>query len=338
MSAPPRAERAARPRAAFIAWTPIGGRAHEIAEALRGEAAVFYSLGRARGAAKLVRYLVSLAQTALYLARRRPRAVLVTNPPIFPGLLALAYGRLARAPVLLDSHPGGFGLQGDRVSARLQPLHRWLAPRVDAVLVAEDTLAERVRGWGGRAEVVHEAPPTWTSTPHRAPTPPLTVLFVSIFAADEPVEVALDAARRLPEVRFRITGETAKAPPGLLAGSPANVEWTGFLAAEDYRQALADAHLVLALTTEPTSVVRAGYEATWAGRPLLVSDSPAARAAFPEAVHVANDGASIAAGVQRARAGYAELAARLPVARARQSERWERQRTVLEALVGKVAG
>lgn len=317
-----------------MAWTAIAGRAGEIAAALGGEGAVFFSLGNAPGWAKPLRYLVSLVQTAGYLARRRPRAVIATNPPIFPGLLALAYGRLAGAPVLLDSHPGGFGLQGDRVSARLAPLHRWLVPRVAAVLVTEDTLAQQVRDWGGTPAVVHEAPPAWAPTPPPPLTAPFRVLFVCIFKPDEPVEAVVEAARRVPGLALRVTGDIRKAPPGLVATAPGNVEWTGFLGPEDYRRALAQAHVVLALTTEPASVVRAGYEAVWAGRPLVVSDSPALREAFPEAIHVANDAAGIAAGLVAARAGYGALALGAPAARARQLAVWEAQRAALAMLIG----
>jgi glycosyltransferase involved in cell wall biosynthesis len=323
-----------RPTLSFVAWTPIAGRSGEIAAALGGEAAVFYALGDAPRWVTPLRYALSLGQTAAYLALRRPRAVIVTNPPILPGLVAWAYGRLTRAPVLLDSHPGGFGLQGDALSARLQPVHRWLVPRVRAVLVTEAGLAERVAAWGGRAAIVHEAPPDWSPSPPRGGDEPFTVLFVSIFARDEPVEPVLAAARESPAIRVRITGDLARRPPGLEALAPPNVEWIGFLPAREYRQALAEADAVLVLTTEPTSVVRAGYEAVWSGRPLVVSDTPALREAFPEAVHVRNEAAAIAAGLREVAARLGDLHTRLPDARASQLERWQAQRSALAELIG----
>ena len=66
-------------------------------------------------------------------------------------------------------HPGGFGLQGDRVSAQLQGVHRAVAARARAVLVTDAALAARVDAWGGRGLVFHEAPGEISATP----APPL---------------------------------------------------------------------------------------------------------------------------------------------------------------------
>ena len=74
-----------RPAVAFIAWTPTPGRAIDIAAALGGEARPFYFRCIVNRRLIPVRYLMDTLRTALYLARRRPRAVVVTHPPIFPG-------------------------------------------------------------------------------------------------------------------------------------------------------------------------------------------------------------------------------------------------------------
>ncbi len=316
-----------------LAWTPIGGRPPELARALDGEAAVLYPLRGDGAARKVARYAASAALTVGLLARRRPRALVVTNPPPFPGLIGLLYARASGARFVLDSHPGGFGLQGDRLSARLRPLVRRLVARADATLVTEETLAGLVSSWGGRPLVVHEAPPTWTVPEAR----PLglrrpQVLFVGVFQRDEPVELVLEAARALPEADVAVTGDPAKAPPGLVDSAPANVSFTGFLGPQAYVDALAAADVVLAVTTEPTSVVRAGYEAVWAGRPLVLSDTPALRDVFPHAVHAATTGPGLAAGLREAIARHDDLRAVAEAARAEQEARWERQRASLRRI------
>lgn len=311
----------------------MGGRQREIAAALGGEPAIFFPLGDAPGWAKPLRYLLSLLQSSLYLARRQPRAVIVSNPPIFAALPAFAYGAMTGAPILLDSHPGGFGLQGDRLSARLQPLHRRLAARARATLVTEERLAASVRAWGGRGEVIHEAPPHWDAPPPRAAGSPYTVLFVCTFQRDEPVQAVLDAARLRPDVRIRVTGDPGQAPVAP-ADLPANVELTGFLAPDAYRSALFAADAALVLTTEPASVVRGGYEAVWAHRPLIVSDWPTLRHVFPDAVFTGATGPEIANAIELSRSQHDALAAVAPEARRRQLERWERQLEVLEQAIG----
>jgi Glycosyl transferase 4-like domain len=170
-----------RPPVCFIAWSAAGGRASEIAAALGGEGRCFYHRCLVRRSLVPIRYAVSAVQTVAYLVRRRPAAVIATNPPIFPGLLAYAYGRTAGVPVLLDSHPSSFGRKENRMARLLLPLHAWLAARAASTMVTTDALAEQVATWGGDADIVHEAPPVWPPMPQRVLPDLPTVLFVGGF-------------------------------------------------------------------------------------------------------------------------------------------------------------
>ena len=89
----------------------------------------------------------------------------------------------------------------------------------------------------------------------------------------------------------------------------------------------------MTLTTEPSSVMRAAYEAVYAGRPLIVTDWPVGRAVFPFAVHVPNNASGIAAGVGDAVARQAELQQVAVTARAMQLDRWEAQLDELRAML-----
>ncbi len=152
------------------------------------------------------------------------------------------------------------------------------------------------------------------------------VLFVGVFADDEPVADVVEAARQLLDVAdVHITGDSGRAPDGLLEQAPANVQFVGFLEPVAYRRALADADVVLALTTEPSSMIRAAYEAIYAERPLVVSDWPALREAFPYAVHVAGDANGIAVGLRAALEQLPRLRADAIAARAQQDQRWAAQ-------------
>jgi glycosyltransferase involved in cell wall biosynthesis len=324
-----------RPPVAFIAWSSVGGRSSEISAELGGEARCFYSSRLVAKPLVPLRYVVSLARTVAYLVRRRPAAVIATNPPVFPVLAAYAYGRLARVPVLMDSHPLAFGHEPGSLAERLLPISRWLARRVASTLVTGREPAATIEAWGGRADVVHEAAPPWSVAPAGPLGTPPRVLFVGIYAPDEPVDQVIEAARRMPEVRMDITGDLRKRPPGLEEGAPDNVRFVGFLNGEDYRRAVEEADIVLTLTTFPTSVVRSGYEAVYAGRPLVVSDWPELRRVFPHAVHVANDADGIERGLREAVTRHADLVAAAPDARELQQRRWEAQ---LDTLRRRVAG
>ena len=331
-----------RPAVGFVAWSQLSGREAEIAEALGGQARCVYPRRLAGRPLAPLRYAVSALATAGYLARHRPRAVIATNPPVFPGLLALAYGRLAGAPVLLDSHPSSFGAKDDRLSAWLLPVHAWLARRVTATLVTAEEWVRQVAAWGGRGEIVHEAPSGWDQSlasrasgmpPRALPDRPV-VLFAGVFAADEPVAEVVEAARRLPGVQVHVTGDPARCPRSVRAAAPANVSFVGLLAEPEYRRALQEADLVLALTTEPTSVMRVAYEAVYAGQPLVTSDWPVLTELFPHAVHVANHAEAIAAGLAEALRRHAELSAACPAAAAAQRARWQGQLAALRDLTG----
>jgi glycosyltransferase involved in cell wall biosynthesis len=323
----------------FVAWGAVSGRSAEIADALGGEAYCLYPPGPGVRPPVLVRYVLSAVRTIDYLVRTRPGLVIVTNPPVFAGCVVLAWARRSGASVVLDSHPGGFGAQGDTVSARLQPLHRWLVRRVDLTMVTAPGFRQQVESWGGKGIIVHEAPGNWdVGPPPRLLRP--KVLCVGRFAGDEPVEVVLQAAALTPECDFAVTGDLNACPPHLVETAPANVTFVGFLDPAGYRSAIQGATAVLTLTTEPLSVMRAAYEAVYAERPLIVSDWPINRELFADAVHVEHCPHSLSAGVRRLVAGYEGILARTGAARARQVVRWEAQREALlrSASVDRVEG
>ena len=137
------------------------------------------------------------------------------------------------------------------------------------------------------------------------------------------------AAALAPECDFVVTGDVADCPAPLRASAPGNVTFAGFLGPDDYRAAVSESSMVLTLTTEPLSVMRAAYEAVYAGRPLIVSDWPINRELFADAVHVDHRPEILAAGVQRIVDDYEDALARTGPARERQLARWEAQRAAL---------
>jgi GT2 family glycosyltransferase len=331
----PSAPRVAPP-VTFIAWSSRGERGREIAATLGGESRAYAwpSGGGPAGAA--ARYAVSTVRTLGYCARRRPAGVIVTSPPVFAALAAYAYTRATGAALVLDSHPAAFGAKDDLRWRLLLPLQKWLSRRATLSLVTVDELAQRVRDWGGEATPLHEAPPLWTVEPPRALAAVARprVLAVTVFAGDEPIAELLEAARLVPELDVHVTGDPDRCAPQLRAGAPANVTFTGYLDRDAYRDAVAAADLMLVLTTASTSVVRGGYEAVYARRPLVVSDTRALRDAFPHAVHVSTAPRAVADGLREAVARHEELAQATDPALALQQRRWDAQLATLRAAIG----
>jgi glycosyltransferase involved in cell wall biosynthesis len=316
------------PPVAILAWTP-SQRPHELAAALGGEAHTVYFRALNHRALVPLRYALSAALTIAFLLRRRPRAVLAQNPPIVPATIAYVYSRLTGAPLVLDSHPRGFGLKGSRAGRLFRPLHERLMRHAAATMVASAPLADEVRRAGGRPLVVHEPPPLWTiAAPPAAGAPPV-VLWIGIFATDEPIAEVVEAARRLPDVAFLLPGEPERCPEAIRAAAPPNASFVGYRTGDAYRALLEQASVALVLTTAPTSVPRGAFEAVAALRPLVLSDQPLLRDAFPEAVFAANDAAALATAIQDALDRRAQLVAAAPAARDLVATRWAVQRSAL---------
>jgi glycosyltransferase involved in cell wall biosynthesis len=313
-----------RPPLLFVSWGAIAGRSAEIAASLDGQARTYFAPGPHRRPPVLLRYLLASMLTGATLIARRPRVVVVTNPPVPAALVTWFWARLVGAALVLDSHPGGFGAQGDALSGRLQGLHRFVARRSAFCLVADDAWKARLAEWGVDAVVVHEAPDGWDS-PVPNPRARLRVLCVGRFAPDEPVGAVLEAARLVPEIDLLLTGDPNACADALRRDAPGNVTFVGFLGPADYHEAVVDADAVLTLTTEPASVMRAAYEAVYARRPLVLSDWPASRALFPAAVHVLHTPEALAEGLSRLAADYPSFQASAESARRSQLARWTEQ-------------
>jgi glycosyltransferase involved in cell wall biosynthesis len=315
-----------RPNIACIAWVREDSRSSSIARALGGEARTFYDLGLQAKPLVPLRYVLSAVRTVAYLVRRGPRAVMVQAPPVPAVAIGWAWSRLARIPLLVDSHPASFGTEEARVDRVMRPLLAWLVPRVAACIVTTPRLGEQISRWGGRPIVVHEAPMAWAErTSPRDCSPKGRALFVCTFAPDEPVMQTLEAAARLPEVTFAITGDLRRLPEAARIAAPDNVEWTGYLNGADYVAALKQADVILSLTNRPESVARSAHEGVDALRPMVISGGPHMRGLFPCAVFVENEPQSIAAGVAEAFARCEELSAKAIEAREVQHRRWREQ-------------
>lgn len=317
----------------FLAWTRTAGRSHEIAAALGGHARPIFSERLSDKRLVLVRYAYSFLASIGVLVKLRPSAVIVTNPPVIPGLLVKAWSLITRRPYVLDSHPSSFGAKNHRISQRLIGVHRWLARGAAVTMVTTQEWVDMLHSWGAKGLILHEAPPLWTVGPLReagAGTRP-RVLFPGVFSGDEPTDLVWQVARLRPDVEFRVTGLKSRCPEHLMRDLPANVTLVGYLGPQDFAAEVDGAHAVLALTTEPTSVMRCGYEAVYSRRPLIVSDWPAGQDAFPHAVHAPNDAESLASALDLALSPAWRDEALLDLALKEQTYRWNQQLDALRS-------
>ena len=301
------------PRVTYISWAESCSRSDHTARELGGRSHMVYAPKYGSRAATIAfKYAEQWRETARILEAEAPDAVFVMTPPLFAALPAFLYARRRNAIVVLDAHTAAFAHPRWKY---LQWAQRAMCRRAATTIVHNEHTASIVRGWGAHATVVADVPVIFERIEPFAKPGAMSIAVVCSFNYDEPLPEIIDAAAALPDVRFLVTGNPKHLASDLKARMPPNMTLTGFLSTEAYGGLITGADAVLTLTTRNHTMLRAAYEAVYQGTPVIVSDWPLLREAFPEgAQHVDNSAASIVRGV-RAMHGdlprYREGAARL---------------------------
>jgi glycosyltransferase involved in cell wall biosynthesis len=315
----------------MITWAPYSGRSEGLAQHLGIRNYFIHYLSFQRPWIAPAKYPLQAAKTLEILLRERPAVVIAQNPPPVAPLVAALYARATGGGFIMDSHSEPFFTRRWKWTL---PLQRQLALRALATVVTNEHLASIVRGWGARALIAVDPPIELPPLPPRQPAPQFTVVVVSTFADDEPIDEVLQAARALPDVHFAITGDPAFARPEWLADPPPNVEFTGFLQKAQYYPRMGNANAMVVLTTYDHTVLRGAWEALDLGQPLVLSDWPILREYFQGGtVHVANRAASIEAGIRDVRAREHELRAAMLVWRDERRRAWRAAQAEIERLI-----
>jgi glycosyltransferase involved in cell wall biosynthesis len=289
-----------------LAWTRFQPRTVALAAELGGQARFFGDgfTGTSIWARPLA-YFIKAIRTWRTLSQDDPGTVVVITPPVFAPMIAWLWCGLRRRKLVVDCHTGAFH---SKRWSWARPLHRWLLTRADAVLLHTAEIEELVRQWGVRTMVVpDDVPDVREASPVAARQAP-TVVVAGSFDANEPVAEAIEAARLLPDVEFRFTGDAGLVPENVRAAAPANAILTGYLAYPLFLGELLAADVVAVFSTDPRIMNRAAFEAVGLGRPLVLSDLPALKTRFgAAALFCPNDPAGMAAAIEQAIARKDEL-------------------------------
>lgn len=307
---------------AFVSWAPRGYQSHTDLLARHLGANLHYVCwgGRSKITAP-VRYFVQAWQTWRILCEDRPEVVFVQNPPIFLALVAFLFSRRYGARYVIDSHSGAFLTRRWRY---FLPLHRWLSSKAIVTIVHNKGLETIVKPWGCRYSVMGFIP---GDSPAVAPFSLMgrfNVAVVSSFLKDEPTAIVFEAACRVPETCFYITGDSNRLDARLRNKKPDNCFLTGYLPNEQYAGLLRTADAVMALTTQDQTLLMGGFEAVSFGTPLIVSDWPVLREYFSlGTVHIPNTVEGICEGVRRAQNEKVELKQDILILRDQLESEWE---------------
>ncbi len=323
-----------QPRILGIAWAPTAPRSERLAAALGAEMRKVHVLAFQRPLLAPLKYPALALVTCYLLWRRRPQVVLVQNPPIFLALVAALYRLLTGNDYLIDTHTGG--LVGHKWGWSL-PLHRWLSCQALATIVTNADLRDRLLGDSGRRFrvcLLGDPPVDWRETATQPIPGARQVVVIATYAADEPIEAVLAAACHLPDVSFSITGNARRLPAAVRARCPENVRLTGWLCDADYRELVCRANVVVALTTRNHTLLCGAWEALYAGQPLITSDWPVLRLAFPQGtVFTGATASEIAAAIRLALAQEDDLRAAMQSLEAATRQTWALALAELRALI-----
>lgn len=313
----------------YISWAQSCSRSDHTARELGGRSYMVYAPKYGSRASTIVfKYVAQWRQSAAILRRDQPDVVFVMTPPVVAALPAFWYAWRHKKRVALDAHSAAF--MHPRWKG-LQWLQRALCRRAVTTLVHNNHIAGIVNAAGGCTTLVPDVPVVFPS-PEAFPRPSgFTVAVVCSFNYDEPVAAIFDAAKRVPDVTFFVTGNPRHLDKGLAGNLPANVRLTGYLSDAAYGGLLCTADVVLTLTTRDHTMLRGAYEAIYQGTPVIVSNWAVLRDAFPEgAAHVDNSPEQIAEAIHAMRDRPDKYRAGARRQRERKLERWKATHAEIE--------
>ncbi len=316
-----------------LAWAPSETRTANYARQLNSPAFFVHYLLYKRPWIAPLKYILQTLKTFQILFSERPRVIYVLNPPIFAPLCVLIYCKLAGAQFVMDTHPPS--LYSKRWSWSV-PIQRFVSRFALMNVTDQDRFKELFESWGSRALVLENPPkqPQFTAKIDEAHADRFKVAVINTFAVDEPLDIILEAAARLPQVHFYITGDKGLAKPGVIENAPKNVTFTGFLRGDDYWNLIYNARAVMVLTTYPYSLLGGAQDAVALQVPLILSDQPVLREYFTEGtIFIENTTEGVYRGVQDAIAREPQLRAEVVDLRRMHTEKWERSFAALTALI-----
>jgi glycosyltransferase involved in cell wall biosynthesis len=322
-----------RGRTLFMVWGPPshGPRSRVFAGALGVPIEFVFSTMRRGLLIAPWKYGRQALSSIALLIRRRPEVVFVQSPPSFAVLFAWLYGLFSGARFVVDAHSGAMM---SRYWTRPRWLNRFLARRALATIVTNERFAVRIRSWGGRAIVLRDIPTTFETDQPLPRDERFSVLVVSTFAPDEPLVAIIEAASRLPEAHFYVTGNLRRADPRLVASPPENLEFTGYVDDGAYYATMKDSDAVMCLTTRDDTMQRGACEALSLARPIITSDWQLLRDYFAKGtVHVAATADEIVRGVRAMISEHERFRREIEELQDDQKREWEKASAELARLL-----
>lgn len=278
-----------------------------------------------------IKYLIQTLMTLVFLLRHRYQLVFVQAPPILAALPVYIYSLFFKAHFIMDAHTDALLAS---CWAWSLPLHRFLSRRAITTIVTNDYLQRMVTSWKAHAFVLTDVPLT-LSKRHQVclDEVPFNVVMISTASYDEPTAQVLEAASKLPDVRFYITGNY-NARHDVIKSAPPNVRFTGYVPDKEFYGLLEAAQVVMCLTTEDHTIQSGASEAMWLGKPIITSDWLLLQQYFEKGtIHVDNTAESICQAVMTMRENLQAFEADIRKLQKDRRQQWREKISALISLI-----
>ena len=256
----------------FLVWDRQSIRAYGISKYI-GASVHFLFTSR-------VRHPVLYIRTLQLLRKERPSVIICQSPPITCAFVAMVYKYLfawmSKPKILIDAHTGAISRPWSKNFSKI------IMKAASAnIVINEEQQKYLIQNYNIKPVVLEDPIPDFTDILLSAKKQGgyrieqkaiFNVAVISSFAYDEPLREVFEAASKLPNVYFYITGDKKNADKNLLINKLDNVIMTGFLDYNCYVDLLQKVDVIMDLTTENTSLVAGAYEAAALEKPLITSD------------------------------------------------------------------
>lgn len=236
---------------------------------------------------RVLRYLICAFRTFFILLRERDSIVIVQNPSLILAFEAALLKPWFKYRLVIDRHTDIYllGTKQGITYSLLNKVSDFTLRSAELTLVTNPELARVIKHKKGNPRVVPDPIPPldYVASEDSPREGSFSILFVASWAADEPIDQACLAARALPDTRWYVSGQPRRSHPAFTEPTPNNMARTGHLAEDDFYSLMADVDIVIALTTNPATLVCAGHEALALNKPFITGNSTALQHHFQQA-------------------------------------------------------
>ena len=285
----------------FFAWTKISRRSEELAQRFNAEYKRYDRKDNSK-ATLAFSLLTNAIKTFCWIVVNRPKVIFTFNAHPYITLIAkIATWVTCKGKVIPDLHTAAYT---DHYYGIKKIIAQWIWKKCPIVIIhnqeSKEFLAKKQPNLAEKLFVLEDAIPDFTEYPKQQPGSSPVGVLVSRFANDEPIEAFLQAASRIKECTFYVTGNFKKAKFDLTPYMAEHIKFPGFVSDNDYQRMLGNADFIAVLTTREMTLLSGGYEALALEKPLILSKTKTLMDYYGDsALYAENKAESIESSIRR---------------------------------------